>query len=60
MFGFWQKRLKIQPLKQASAVSIVRRAPAVKAETFLARAKRNDTDGSKRRLRQIVDENRLL
>lgn len=60
MFGFWQKRLTTLPLKQASAASAVRRAPAVKTETFLARAKRNDTDGSRRRLRQIVDENRLL
>jgi hypothetical protein len=46
------------PAAQAGFGGSLRRAPAVKVETFRSRETQH-TDG-KRRLRQIVDENRLL
>jgi hypothetical protein len=58
MFIFWRKLSKAPVYRAVSG----KHHPAVivQMETFHARAKRLDTDGSRRRLRQIAEENRLL
>jgi hypothetical protein len=60
MLGFWKKYAKPGAKATLLPIHTVKAAAAPKHETFLARARRNDSDGSQRRIRQLVEQNRLL
>lgn len=60
MLSFWKRPVKPRAKTPAPDADVVKAAVAPKYETFLARARRNDSDGRQRRIRQVIDQNRLL
>ena len=60
MFGLKLRHLKSDDKPMAIANGRKKHAPVSHSDRFLLRANRNDTVGAKRRIRQIVDDNRLL
>lgn len=60
MLTFWKKRAEPAAKPPLGPAASARSAVGPVRETFLMRAKRNDSDGAQRRARQLVDQNRLL
>jgi hypothetical protein len=58
MLNFWKAAPKIE--RNRRATSLINSAAPAAPETFLIRAKRNDTVGAERRLRELLAQNRLL
>ena len=56
----FQKKTAPQDVTQASPPAARERPPEAPAESEAARQKRTDTDGTERRKRQTVQDNKLL
>lgn len=60
MLKLWTRPKKKKPTLSNLLLRETRLPQKPPHETFLERARRNDTDGTQRRLRQAADHNRLL
>jgi hypothetical protein len=60
MLKLWTRSTKTKPTKSDVPVNGTRLVAKPPYQTPVERARQNDTDGKQRRLRQVVDQNRLL